>query len=116
MTEPERDEEHGRTSGDDNRLGRIVGDKATRRIRARSNKKTSVWFGLGMYGVIGWSIAVPTLVGIAVGLALDALIPASFSWALTLLFAGLILGLHSAWRWISQEMEEDRRDRPGDEE
>lgn len=116
MTEPEKDEERGSTSNDDNRLGRIVGDKAARRIRARSKRKTSVWFGLGMYGVIGWSIALPTLIGIAVGLALDALIPASFSWALTLLFAGLILGLHSAWRWISQEMDEDRRDRSGKEE
>jgi ATP synthase protein I len=31
----------------------------------------TVWFGLGMMGLIGWSVAIPTLLGAALGLWLD---------------------------------------------
>jgi predicted F0F1-ATPase subunit len=31
-----------------------------------------VWFGLGMMGLIGWSVVVPTLLGAALGIWLDA--------------------------------------------
>jgi predicted F0F1-ATPase subunit len=34
--------------------------------------RTGVWFGLGMMGLIGWSVAVPTLLGAALGLWLDS--------------------------------------------
>jgi len=32
-----------------------------RKLRARKTKADVVWFGLGMFGVIGWSVAVPAL-------------------------------------------------------
>ena len=44
-----------------------VGAKATRKLKARSNP-SPVWFGLGMMGVIGWSVVIPTLLGAGVGL------------------------------------------------
>jgi hypothetical protein len=36
-----------------------VRKKEQRKIRARSQKSHSIWFGFGMFGVIGWSIVVP---------------------------------------------------------
>jgi ATP synthase protein I len=62
-----------------------------------------VWFGLGMSGLVGWSVAVPTLGGIMLGIWLDRHHPAGFSWTLTLLFAGLIIGCANAWYWVAQQ-------------
>jgi ATP synthase protein I len=44
---------------------------------------------LGMMGLIGWSVAVPTLLGAALGIWLDKHHPGKHSWTLALLVAGL---------------------------
>jgi ATP synthase protein I len=44
-----------------------VGAKASRKLKARRNSAPGVWFGLGMMGLIGWSVVVPTLLGAALG-------------------------------------------------
>jgi ATP synthase protein I len=81
-----------------------VQKKAERRRWARSQEKRSVWFGLGMFGLIGWAVAIPTLLGIALGIWLDRHWPADrISWAISLLFVGIILGCINAWRWVSRE-------------
>lgn len=84
-------------------LARRVAQRAERRKRARKHRARATWFGLGMYGMVGWSIAVPTLVGVAVGLWIDARWPGRFSWALMLLAAGLLVGCWNAWHWVSVE-------------
>ena len=57
---------------------------------------------LGM-GLIGWSVALPTLLGAALGLWLDKHYPGGHSWTLALLAAGLVLGCFNAWRWVAKE-------------
>ncbi len=52
-------------------LRREVGAKAARKLKARRNSTQGVWFGLGMMGLIGWSVVVPTLLGAALGIWLD---------------------------------------------
>ena len=42
-----------------------IGTQAARKLKARRNSPPSVGFGLGMMGIIGWSVAVPMLLGIA---------------------------------------------------
>jgi ATP synthase protein I len=54
-------------------------------------------------GLVGWSVAVPTLAGTALGLWLDRSHPGGHSWTLALLVAGLVLGCFSAWRWVDRE-------------
>jgi ATP synthase protein I len=80
-----------------------VGAKAARKLRARRNTTPGVWFGLGMMGLIGWSVVVPTLLGAALGLWLDEHHPGAHSWTLALLVAGLVIGCWNAWRWVAQE-------------
>ncbi len=82
-----------------------VGAKAARKLNARRNPSPGTWFGLGMMGIVGWSITVPTLIGAAVGLWLDGRYPSTRSWTLALLIAGLVLGCFNAWRWVAQEDE-----------
>ena len=52
-------------------FSREVGAKAARKLKAQRNSAKGVWFGLGMMGLIGWSVVVPTLLGTAVGIWLD---------------------------------------------
>jgi ATP synthase protein I len=88
-------------------FGRVVGRKAHRRLEAR-HRRDSAWFWLGMLGLIGWSVAIPTVAGVALGLWLDRVAPASFSWVLTMLVLGLALGLVNAWLWVRRESADER--------
>ena len=82
---------------------RKVEKSAERRMTARKESDRSIWFGMGLFGIIGWSVAVPTLLGTALGVWIDKRWPGSYSWTLMLLFLGLILGCLNAWRWVKQE-------------
>lgn len=93
----------------------VVGAKAARKLRARRHSKPDVWFGLGMMGLIGWSVTVPTLVGAVLGLWLDKRHPGQHSWTLALLVAGLALGCMNAWHWVAKEEQAMRDEREGDD-
>jgi len=83
-----------------------VGKKEQRKLNALHNDKKSIWFGLGMMGIVGWTIVVPTLLGAALGVWLDKKYPESFSWTLTALILGLLAGCLIAWHWVSNEHNE----------
>ena len=87
----------------ESRFTEKVGQKEIRKLHARKSGKNSVWFGLGMLGLIGWSVAIPTLVGAGAGFWLDHRYPGRFSWTLMLLVGGLILGSLNAWHWMQKE-------------
>ena len=89
-------------------LGEQVGAKAQRKLRARRNSAHGVWFGLGMMGLIGWSVAIPTLLGAALGIWLDQHYPGRHAWTLALLVAGLAVGCFNAWHWVAKEDREMR--------
>lgn len=80
-----------------------ISARAARKQQARREGRYRVWFGLGMFGLVGWAIVVPTLIGVALGLWLDRVAPARFSWTVALLLAGVLLGAWNAWRWVSRE-------------
>jgi ATP synthase protein I len=84
-------------------LAEQIGLKAARKIKARRNPQQGVWFGLGMMGLVGWSVALPTLLGAALGLWLDKRYPDSRSWTLALLVGGLAIGCLNAWLWVAKE-------------
>ncbi|MFT5351353.1 MAG: ATP synthase protein I [Planctomycetota bacterium] len=84
-------------------FSRQVGDMATRKVEAQRYVTKTVWSGLGMMGLIGWSVAMPTLLGAALGLWLDKHYAGTHSWALALLALGLILGCLNAWHWVAKE-------------
>jgi ATP synthase protein I len=85
------------------KLSKAVGAKEVRKIKARREKDRGIWFGLGMFGLVGWSVAVPTLIGIALGIWIDLKWPSRYSWTLMLLIIGVILGCSNAWFWINCE-------------
>lgn len=91
-----------------------VGEKASRKLKARRGASPGIWFGLGMMGIIGWSIVVPTILGALLGLWLDKNVAGGHSWTLALLVAGLTLGCVNAWHWVNKESSA-MRDQEGDE-
>ena len=97
-------------------FSREVGAKAARKLKARRNPTPGIWFGLGMMGLIGWSVVVPTLLGAALGLWLDQNYPGGRSWTLALLVAGLAIGCFNAWRWVAKEDQAMRKERENDDE
>jgi ATP synthase protein I len=84
-------------------LSQQVGAQETRKLKSRRLSTLNVWSGFGMFGLIGWSIAGPTLLGALLGMWLDKLRPGTHSWTLALLVAGLSLGAMSAWHWVAKQ-------------
>ena len=88
-------------------MEKTIAAKEERRITARREKDRSLLFGLTIFGIVGWSVVIPTLIGIALGIWLDNRWPGRFSWTLMLLFGGLILGCLNAWYWVSHVSKND---------
>jgi ATP synthase protein I len=102
---------------DRDEFGRAVA-RDTDRISRRPRRKSNPMLGLATLGVVGWSVVVPVLLGVAAGMALDGRFPQTrISWTLSLLFMGLGLGIFNAIYWVDREQrrierecKEDRRD------
>lgn len=99
------------------RFVRKVGEKESRKLKAQRKGTQSIWFGFGMFGIIGWSVTVPTLLGAGLGIWLDQHYPMSArSWTLMLLVAGLVLGCMNAWHWVTKEEATLRAEQERDDE
>lgn len=85
------------------RLTRAVDTKAPRKLAARRGGPPPVLAGLGVFGLVGWSVAVPTVLGALLGAWLDAQGGSQRSWTLALLVGGLTLGCLNALAWIGRE-------------
>ena len=105
-----------KSAKDQTAFSREIGAKAARKLKARRNSTQGVWFGLGMMGLIGWSVVVPTLLGAALGIWLDNRHPGSHSWTLMLLVIGLIIGCLNAWHWVAKEDKAIREEQEDNDE
>lgn len=83
-----------------------IDDKTQRKLKARHTRK-QVWFALGMFGMVGWAVTLPTLMGIALGLWVDRQVDSPYSWTLMLLAVGLALGCWNAWYWVKKESQKE---------
>ena len=84
-------------------LRRTVLRKSIRRERARERRKESVWAWLATFGLVGWTVVVPTVLGLALGRFLDNRIDGTVNFTITLLVVGAAVGLWMAWHWIRTE-------------
>ena len=91
-------------------FSRQVGLRERRKLKAQRGTSRSIWFGLGMLGFVGWSVALPTLLGIALGVWIDNHFPSRYSWTLMLLIIGLLVGCLTAWHWMAKEYREIRKE------
>lgn len=85
------------------RFQRTVARKQARHRRFLREGDKGFWFGLSSFGMVGWSIAIPTLMGIALGLWLDQRWGGGIRYTLSLLVAGLAVGMANVWRWLQSQ-------------
>jgi ATP synthase protein I len=84
-------------------LPELVAASAARKLRARHAGTPSAWLGLGMFGIIGWSVSVPTVLGALLGAWIDRHAAGGRSWTLALLVAGLLIGCGTAGHWVAAQ-------------
>lgn len=89
--------------------------KSSRHKRARKDSRHGMYFGLGMFGMVGWSVAVPTILGLILGIWIDRTWPGQASWTLMGLLGGIILGCYNAWYWVKKESSQDVNQPPEEE-
>jgi len=58
---------------------------------------------LGQIGILGWTVVVPTLMGLVLGRWLDRHFASGVFFSAPLLMLGAALGLWSAWRWMHKQ-------------
>ncbi len=107
-------DEPNKTSKNEMIFAEKIAAKAARKIKARKSTQ-GVWLGLGMMGLVGWSVVVPTLLGAALGIWLDKHHPGKHAWTLALLVGGLALGCLNAWFWVAKE-EKAMQDEPEEDD
>ncbi len=88
-------------------LANRIGEKSARKLQARHQERHAIWFGVRMFGLVGWSVVVPTLAGVVLGSWIDHHWPSRISWTLTLLLVGIVFGCWQAWDWIRRENDHD---------
>lgn len=98
------DDRRNQPNGD---LATVVARKEARKKKARAEGERPLGYGLGMFGMVGWSVAVPTILGIALGIYIDSRSSSTYSWTLMLMIAGLAVGAYNAWYWINKESKDD---------
>ena len=89
-----------------NGFRRLVEKKEKHKLKEKRRKKRGLLYGLGMFGLIGWTVAAPTVLGALFGTWLDSRYPGKHSWTLTLLIIGLVAGCFTAWQWLTHEDKE----------
>ncbi|MGF1509721.1 MAG: AtpZ/AtpI family protein [Myxococcota bacterium] len=98
MVEPSKESDR-----DDDPLTQRVADRTRRKVRGRRERRYTVWFGLGMFGLVGWSVVIPTVAGVVLGAWIDRTWQSSTSWTLTCMLIGAAGGCALAWYWLRKE-------------
>ncbi|MEQ8633661.1 AtpZ/AtpI family protein [Gimesia maris] len=80
-----------------------IASQEARKLKAQREKHHTIWFGFGMFGLIGWSVTIPAVLGAILGMWIDARWPGPYSWTLMLMIGGVALGCLNAWKWIHKE-------------
>lgn len=81
----------------------IIHQKVSQRLQSTKDGRSALFFGMGMFGTVGWTIAVPTLLGTLLGRWLDSMHQGQVSWTLTCMSIGMVSGCLVAWRWITKK-------------
>ncbi|HVP47575.1 MAG TPA: AtpZ/AtpI family protein [Bryobacteraceae bacterium] len=80
--------------------------RAGRMIRGRKRGYRNYWRAVALVGLVGWTVVVPMLIGIAVGTWIDHSWPSRFSWTLMLMVGGLGFGCMNAWNRVKEAQED----------
>ncbi|MBV5265836.1 AtpZ/AtpI family protein [Pinisolibacter aquiterrae] len=89
-----------RANDPEDRLAEAARRAAERRREGIETPEPSLGTRLGQIGILGWTIVVPTLIGVAVGRWLDRTFATGVFFSAPLIMIGAAFGMWSAWKWM----------------
>jgi ATP synthase protein I len=78
--------------------------KEARKLKSRRNKEVNALWGFRLFGLVGWSVVVPALLGIFLGGLLEHYYTGSHAWTLALLLGGILVGSVLALFLLAREL------------
>jgi len=85
------------------RFEKALASKIKRRAKCKPCGNFAGPFAL--FGIVGWSIAVPSILAAMFGRWVDARYGGGYAFTLPLIVLGIVSGSVNAWRCISKELE-----------
>jgi ATP synthase protein I len=95
---------------DGDRITRATRQARLREREARDQPEPSLGSRLGQIGILGWSIVIPTLLGLVIGRWLDRHFGTGVFFSAPLLMVGAAFGLWSAWKWMHRQTRSEHHD------
>lgn len=108
-------EQNSSGKGSKDQFAKQINRKAKRKAKVNRQPDPPFWSSFSLFGVVGWSVAIPTVLAVAVGIWLDRRIQDQHSWTLVMIPIGLVIGCAIAWHWISHEQRQIEKDEREDE-
>lgn len=92
----------GDPADEDDRLTAAARRAVESRKQGADNPEPSLGSRLGQIGILGWTIIVPTLIGVVAGRWLDRTFDGGIFFTAPLIMLGAAFGLWSAWKWMNR--------------
>lgn len=87
-----------------NQMAEAAREAARRAEEGRKNPEPSLGARLGLIGVLGWMIVVPTLLALLLGRWLDHRFATGIFFSAPSLMIGAAVGFWLAWRWMHRQL------------
>lgn len=85
--------------------------KEARRMSSKEKGPVNIWQGFQFFGIVGWTVVIPALLAVMVGVWLDLrCAKGSYGWTLMLLLSGIGLGCVLALMWLGKEISKKNGD------
>ena len=75
--------------------------ESRRKRKEENDRDSSFWSSVGMMGTVGWSVALPTALGVLFGRWLDGRLDSGYVFMVFFLLVGVAVGCVIAWRTVS---------------
>jgi ATP synthase protein I len=85
---------------EEDRLAEAARRAAERERQGAENPEPSLGVRFGQIGILGWTIIVPTLIGVFIGRWLDQTFSSGVFFSAPLIMIGAAVGFWSAWKWM----------------
>lgn len=107
---------HGEPCGSDKLLGEVR-ERLERKEREEGYRDRGFWVGVGVMGVVGWSVILPAVAGAFLGLWIDRKLGLQAVFSGLLAMIGLVVGCWNAWRMIQKVLRHrEEEETPGEGE
>ncbi|MCX6089508.1 MAG: AtpZ/AtpI family protein [Candidatus Atribacteria bacterium] len=82
--------------------------------KKKTGIEENIWKNFGQIWDISWMTIAPIVMGVFLGQYLDKNYPLGFSWTLSLIALGALLGFYNLYQFLMRESEKDENDRRDD--